>query len=353
VDDLRTPLIEALRSNAAQWQAEGSPFYGALVDRIADDVEAGGPTWTVLSSHADRPETELPAIRLLDAVHRRVLSGQAPALVTHYPSTGGDGDAAAAWAPFLDVVERDGDELREALDHPVQTNAVGRCPAIVGGLLTVAADTGLPVRLLELGASAGLLLNSDHYRYEAGSQAWGDPASPVRFVDSWTGGLPPFGAPLQIAERRGCDQHPLDPGRNDDRLDLLSFVWPDQMVRFDLLRSALDVAARFAATVDRASIPAWLAANLTPLPTGRVTVVMNSYAWQYLSDDDAATTQRVLDDAGAAATNDAPLAHLSFEALDADYNNTQLRLRLWPGGEDRLLALGGPHLDPVRWLARQ
>ena len=125
------------------------------------------------------------------------------------------------------------------------------------------------------------------------------------------------------------------------------------MVRFDLLRSALDVAARFAATVDRASIPSWLAANLTPLPTGRVTVVMNSYAWQYLSDDDAATTQRVLDDAGAAATNDAPLAHLSFEALDADYNNTQLRLRLWPGGEDRLLALGGPHLDPVRWLARQ
>ena len=139
MDDLRGPLIEALRSNAAQWQAEGSPFYGALVDRIADDVEAGGPTWTVLSSHADRPETELPAIRLLDAVHRRVLSGQAPALVTHYPSTGGNGDAAAAWAPFLDVVERDGDELREALDHPVQTNAVGRCPAIVGGLLTVAA----------------------------------------------------------------------------------------------------------------------------------------------------------------------------------------------------------------------
>lgn len=217
MDDLRAPLIEALRANAVQWQAEGSPFYAGLVERIADDVGAGGPTWTVLSSHAGRPSTELPAIRLLDAVHRLVLSGQAPTLVAHYPSTGGDGDVAATWAPLLDVVAHHGDDLRKALDHPVQTNAVGRCPAIVGGLLAVAAETGMPVRLLELGASAGLLLVCDHYCYEAGDQAWGDAESPVRFVDPWVGGMPPLGAPLQIVERRGCDQHPLDPGREDDR----------------------------------------------------------------------------------------------------------------------------------------
>lgn len=351
MDDLRTPLVEALRSNAVHWKADGSPFYGVLIERVANDVEAGGPTWAVLQSHADKPKTELPAIRMLDAVHRLVLSGRAPALVAHYPSAGGDGDAAAAWAPFLDVVARNGDELRKALDHPPQTNAVGRCPAVVGGLLTVAAETGMPVRLLELGASAGLLSRCDHYRYEAGDQAWGDPSSPVRFVDSWTGGTPPLGAPLQITERRGCDQHPLDPGSEDDRLDLLSYVWPDETARFDLLRSALDVAAKFPVSVERASIPAWLGANLTPLPRGTVTVVMNSYVWQYLSADDAAETQSVLDDAGAAASTDTPLAHLSFEALDADYNNTQLRLALWPGGEERLLALAGPHMGPVRWLA--
>ncbi len=141
MDDLRGPLIESLRSNGSQCKAEGSPFYGVLTERVADDVEAGGPTWTVLSSHAGHPRTELPAIRMLDAVHRRVLSGHAPALVTHYPSAGGDEDAGAAWAPFLDVVVRNSDELKKALDHPPQTNAVGRCPAIVGGLLTVAAET--------------------------------------------------------------------------------------------------------------------------------------------------------------------------------------------------------------------
>jgi len=54
MDDLRGPLVEALRSNASQWKADGSPFYAVLTERIADDIEVGGPTWTVLSSHASR-----------------------------------------------------------------------------------------------------------------------------------------------------------------------------------------------------------------------------------------------------------------------------------------------------------
>ncbi len=69
-----------------------------------------------------------------------------------------------------------------------------------------------------------------------------------------------------------------------------------------------------------------------------------------LSADDAGAAQKLRYDAGAAAGSEAPLAHLSFEALDADYNNTQLRLTLWPGGGERLLALAGPHLGPVRWI---
>lgn len=129
MDDSTGAFIAALRANAAQWQADGSPFYATLTRRIADDFEAGGPTWTVLSSHTNRPATELPAVRMLDAVHRIVLAGRAPALTPHYPSTGGDGDAVAAWPLFCDVVTRNADELRLALDHPPQTNAVGRCAA--------------------------------------------------------------------------------------------------------------------------------------------------------------------------------------------------------------------------------
>ena len=335
MNDPLAAMAATLRANAAQWTADGSPFYGALSERIAGDVEAAGPTWDVLSAHAGRPATELPAIRMLDAVHRLVLSGQAPALTAHYPSTDGDGDVDAAWAPFLDVVAADSEGLRKALDHPVQTNAVGRCPAIVGGLLVVAQRTGLPVRLLELGASAGLLLRCDHYRYEAGDEAWGDPDSPVRFVDSWVGGVPPLGAALQIVERRGCDQHPLDPANEDDRLDLLSFVWPDEKPRFDILRAALDVAARFPMAVERGSIPDWLGANLAPLPAGTATVVMNSYAWQYLPDDAAAATQRALDDA-------ARDSHRRGAARPPVVRGTRRRLQQHPAAAHGVAGRRGP-----------
>ena len=43
-------------------------------------------------------------LRVIGAVHKLVLSGAAPALAAHFPSVGGDGDAAAAWP--LVVVDR-------------------------------------------------------------------------------------------------------------------------------------------------------------------------------------------------------------------------------------------------------
>lgn len=44
----------------------------------------------------------------------------------------------------------------------------------------------------------------------AGRLAFGPADSPVRFSDYWEGGTPAYEAPLEIAERRGCDIDPLD-----------------------------------------------------------------------------------------------------------------------------------------------
>jgi hypothetical protein len=51
--------------------------------------------------------------------------------------------------------------------------------------------------------------------------------------------------------------------------------------------------------------------------------------------------------AGARATDSAPLARL---ALEPGGELAHLRLTLWPGGEERLLAEAGYHGDPVRWV---
>ena len=345
-------LVAGMRANARQWGLDGSRFYEVLLGRMADDVAGGGPVWTVLEAHAENPATEVPGIRLLGGVHRLVLEGRAPELAPYYPSVGGNGDAEACWSPFLELVGREVDALVEAVGHVPQTNEVGRSMALAGGWAVIAAATGMPLRILEPGASAGLNLRSDHYWYQAGAAGWGDPDSPVRFVDKWSPGAPPFDRSSTIVDRRGCDRFPIDAGSEDGRLTLLSYVWPDERERFETLRSALDVAAGMPVAIDREDGPTWLERQLAEPVTGVTTVVYHSYFWQYLDAADAAAGVAVLEDAGRRATADAPFARLSLEVPGTgDYSHSELRLRLWPGGDEQLLATCLVHPVHVEWTA--
>jgi len=82
--------------------------------------------------------------------------------------------------------------------------------------------------------------------------------------------------------------------------------------------------------------------------SGVATVVYHSIVWQYLSKADRARFKRLMAAAGQAATHDSPLAWLRFEPAR---NIAEVRLRLWPGSKDRLLARSGFHGKPVYWLA--
>ena len=59
--------------------------------------------------------------------------------------------------------------------------------ALYGGLLWLAERHGMPIRLLEIGASAGLNLNADRFAYVVGGETLGDPSSPPRFTEPWDG----------------------------------------------------------------------------------------------------------------------------------------------------------------------
>jgi len=348
----RASAAAGIRANSDQWRKDGSPFYAHLASRIADDVEAGGPCWPVVRAHASHPEDEVPAVRLLAGVHRDVLRGGAPALHRHYPSVGGDGDPEATWPLLRRHVGDNAEDLAGWVDHVPQTNEVARSIALVGGWLIVAAEGGLPLRLLEPGCSAGLNLRADHYRFEQGGRGWGEPSSPVRFVDRWDEGSPPLDARCEIADRQGCDRFPVDPASEDGRLTLLAYVFADELERFEVLRAALDVAAGVAVPVHRGDAASWLEEQLATLPEGRATVVFHSYFWQYLSDDDAARSRRALEGAGERATPDRPLAWLSLEeGPGGDYARSEVRLRTWPGGDEQLLGTCHAHPRQVRWRA--
>jgi hypothetical protein len=349
--DHRAELAGRLRLEAAGWDAIGSPFYGALGQRMADDVDRGGPIWELLADSATKSFNEAYALRLLGGVHRLVLAGRAPGLERHYPSTGGDGDAAAVWPAFLALVAEQPPAVLDALTRPPQTNEVGRSAALVPGFLTGAAATGLPLRLLEVGSSAGLNLRVDGYRYEQGGAAWGDPGSPVRLVDLWPDASPPLSVPATIAARRGCDRDPIDAGDAESALTLLSYVWPDQEQRLALLRAALAVAREIPVPIDRTSVDDWLPARLAEPVAGVATVVFHSVVWQYLPNDTRASVRATLADAGRRATPDAPLAYLRLEPSVDTYFPAELRLTRWPGPEveDALLATSGFHFGKVDW----
>jgi len=247
---------ELLREQAGWCRQLGSPLYEALLERGAEDVEGAGPCWDVLADEAsggsDKGGSAL-ALRFMASVHRIVLEGRTPSLASHYPSAGGHTDVVAdAWRSFRQVVEEHGGEIRSLLRRRCQTNEVGRSTALVGGFLLVAAATSLPLRILEIGASAGLNLRWDRYRYRSRDGAWGDPASPVQFDDMYEGdAAPPFEIPATIAERSGCDLDPIDPTTEDGRLSLRSSVWADQVGRLRLLDGALRVAREVPVQVER------------------------------------------------------------------------------------------------------
>ncbi|HEX2235288.1 MAG TPA: DUF2332 domain-containing protein [Actinomycetota bacterium] len=345
----RELLVESLARQADACARLGSALYAELLGRVAADVEARGVAWELLGARARDPADSMLSLRMLGAVHRLVLAGSAPELARFYPSAGGREDASGAWGPFRRVLEDHLEDLRAEVGRPVQTNEVGRSAALLGGFLLVVESTGQPLRILEVGASAGLNLRWDRFRYEARGATWGDDASPVRLCGFNTQRLPPFHVAARVVERRGCDPSPLDPASPEGAATLASFVWPDQLERHRNLRAALEVARRVPAPVDEADAVTWVRTQLSERRDGVATVVFHSIVLQYLEEAARAELEDAIGSAGRAATSSAPVAWLCMEPLDADAAGVWLTR--WPGGRRRLIARAGYHGPPVIWLA--
>jgi hypothetical protein len=346
-------LPTRLRLQAGHCRRLGSDLYADLLLCAAEDAEAGGPVAEVLRGHEDDPAESMLALRLMGAVHRRVLEGALPELEPFYISSGvpysriagkrNTAWAERAWPTFLRALAEDTEAIRALLDRPVQTNEVGRCAALLPGFLAVGAETGMPLRLLEVGASAGLNLRWDRYRYETDGFTWGDERSPVRLRFELEGAAPrPVAA--TVAERRGCDRSPIDPTSEEGQLTLLSYLWPDQLNRIERVRAALDLAAKVPVEVERAGAAEWIGRRLAEPRDGLATVIFHSIVMLYLPHDERMEFERLIEEAGQRADRDAPLAWLRMEA---DGERAAVWLTTWPGGEDHRLARASYHGDTV------
>ena len=348
-----TAFSEACRFQARLCDGFGSPFSAVVLDIVAADVERGGAFARVAAAWAGVDGTRIIAdaapLRALGGLHYLALSGAAPTLAALYPPSTRHADAASLAKAIPQVAAESLEFLTDFVLSPPQTNEVSRSKALVGGFLTVAAETGLPLRCLEIGSSAGLNQNWSRYRYDLGDWRWGDPASTVRLAGGWTGAAPPRPQGVVVAERLGCDQSPIDLRDSDQSLRLQAYVWPDQAERLANLRAAIRLAVASPPRIEPIDAAVWARTHAAPRP-GVATVLFHSVVWQYLSAEVKQSLTATIEAAGATANVGQPFAWLRMEPSPTHpAGMMEVRLTLWPGGAERILALAHPHGATVEW----
>jgi len=347
-------LVTTVRRQQHGFHRMACRFYEALSDELIADIETNGPAGQLLAPFAGEAFESAYVLRLFAGIHRLVLCGAAPALARHFPSAGGDGDAAGAMKVIQAMLRDPPPDIRSYLSRPPQTNEVGRAAALASGMAFIAREAGLPLSLREVGASAGLNLGLDLYWYEQHGAGWGNASSPVRFIDLWRPSFP-FAVHPEILDRRGCDRNPIDVSTGAGAMTLLSYIWPEPSGRFTRAQDAIGLAAGRRVVIDRADADAWLAAQLRTRVPGATLTVYHSVVWQYLGQLAQDRIRRQLFAAGSSATAKMPLAWLRLEPHQQTHIPAELRLTLWNGetGGPRewLLATTGFHGGPLEWLA--
>lgn len=336
-------IADRFERQAGYCQRMGSQLCDALLRSAAEDYREAGVVRDLFRVDTSLEPLPRAGIRLLAALHYCALQGIAPGIASHFPSCGGDGDANAAWAACRAFIENYPDRIAQLYRRMPQTNEPARSMPLLGGLLAIVSSVQLPVRLLEIGASAGLNSRLDYYRYEGNGWAWGDPASPLILRNRERSGSPPARCDIRIVERVACDLHPLDVAKESDRLYLRSFIWADQTERLDRFDRACDVALRVPLVVERANALAWVPRRFSP-HKGTVTVLMHSIVSYYLNAQEREQFIDAVTRATADATAEAPMAWLRFES-----DGFQTRATLWPGAHEMAIASSDGHAQGIEW----
>lgn len=224
--------------------------------------------------------------------------------------------------------------LKELRERKIQTNEVRRATALMPAVASVAGDR--EVALIELGASAGLLLLLDRYRYHyatsTGERLVGDPGSPVLLECAVRGTVPIPQSVPRISRRLGIDVNPINPRDAAQRKWLESLIWPEHTGRRERLTAALNVAALDPPRIMKSDMVAGLRSLLERVPNGLMPVVVHAVAYPYISSDQQVEITQLCRGAGA------PL--IGLEAGHPDDSNLELTIDT---GTPRIVATVQPH----------
>lgn len=324
----------------------GSAFTALVCELLGERLDATSAFGARILGWPGDMRADALALRAAGGLNALARSGREPALSAVYPPN--EPTREALFDAIQAAIAGHDAFLTSCLDSAPQTNEVKRCAVLLGGALIVARETGLPLDVLEIGASAGLNLGFERHRYEVGAAHWGPADAPVTIRSDWRGDLPPLDAALDIVSRRACDLNPLDPSNPSDRSRVMSYIWPDQPERIATTEAAFDAAAALPWRVERSDAADWVEARLADEPTqGHTRLLMHTIMWQYLPKAIQSRITVAMERAGAAATPTAPLAWLRMEA--DGQASAAVRLTTWPGGSEREIGRADFHGRWVEW----
>jgi hypothetical protein len=345
-------MKDALQLQARQCSSLGSRMYEALFNELLEDYEMGGRTYAILAGRSAKPIHEATPLRLAGAIHRVVLRGDDARLARHYPSVGGTPGEDFP-SDFIAYMRDHLDEIELGLNSQVQTNEVGRSVVhlVLSHWVTQFGVTEMD--WLEVGASAGLNLNFDHFYACYKHLRMGDPQSSLRFMGDWFGNEPlvPRNA-ARVVQRKGCDPYPIDVTNENEELRLLSFVWPDQRDRLQRLRAAIDIAKNYKPLIDSDSADTWIERQLTR-ERDRATMVFHSIAWQYMGSTVQKSFVASLEQAGSQATAAKPLIWARMEPAGPV---ADVRATVWNGSAEPMnyrLCEVSYHGQNMNWIGEQ
>lgn len=229
----------------------------------------------------------------------------------------------------------------------VQTNEVQRSAYLFPAFLTTSKyfpDRALS--LVELGASAGLNLLWDQYKFQYGEEEpVGLLRSSLTLSSSWRGeGRPDFSIPLpKVTNRVGIDLNPIDLLDQDQVLWLQALIWPEHFERRGRLTKAIRIAMVNPVTILEGDAVELLPEQLDTIPESEVAVVYHTHFFNQLSSEAREKLLATIDAYGAKRD----LVHI--------HNNIESHIHatIFRSGEriELPLANSDGHANWIEWLA--
>jgi hypothetical protein len=220
------------------------------------------------------------------------------------------------------------------LDHPPQTNEAGRSSSVMAGLLWLSQRLGPRFEMNEIGASAGVNTMIERYRYALGGVEVGPADSPMKLKPEWRGPPPPAGT-VEIVAIRGCDVAPVELSDPAEALRLKAYVWADAPERMGRIEAAARLAAGQPPLLERKDAGTFVEERLeAPQQAGVTRVLYHSVMWQYLPEPTRHAITAAMDQAGAHASADKPLAWVRLET-NRETSGTSCRCATGPAAKRR------------------